>query len=43
MTLGDFGQCDEVRLESTKYFQYLDGSVKLGTPEVLRTLKGDCH
>ena len=42
-TIGDFGLCDEVRVENTKYVLSADGTVKLGTPEVIRTLKGDCH
>jgi hypothetical protein len=40
---GDFGLCDEVRLETTRHLLSVDGTVKLGTPELIRTLKGDCH
>jgi hypothetical protein len=43
VTYGDFGLCDEVRLESTKHLLWFDGHIELGTPEVVRTLKGDCH
>ena len=42
-TMGDFGLCDEVRLESTTHRLMLDGTVELGTTQVIRTLKGDCH
>lgn len=40
---GDFGLCDEVHLEDTRHRLMFDGSVVLGTPEVIRTLKGQCH
>lgn len=43
VTTGDFGLCDEVRVENTRHLLQVDGTVKLGTPEVIRTLKGDCH
>jgi len=51
VTYGDFGLCDEVRLESTKHRLEMIGvesgvpqfRVKLGTPEVIRTLRGTCH
>jgi hypothetical protein len=42
-TQGDFGLCDEVRLESTTHLLVFDGQVTLGTPKVVKTLKGDCH
>lgn len=43
VTTGDVGLCDEVRVENTRHLLQADGTVKLGTPEVIRTLKGDCH
>jgi hypothetical protein len=43
VTMGDFGLCDEIRLESTKHRLRFDGTVLLGAPQVIRTLKGDCH
>ncbi|MEI9941423.1 MAG: hypothetical protein WDO69_29745 [Pseudomonadota bacterium] len=43
VTYGDFGLCDEVRLESTKHLLRANGGVELGSPQVIRTLEGDCH
>jgi hypothetical protein len=40
---GDFGLCDEITLESTTHSLTYDGTVKLGEPTTVRTLKGDCH
>ena len=42
-TMGDFGLCDEVRLESTTDTIVVAGPVTLGTPMPVKTLKGDCH
>gem|GEM_PF-2109637 len=48
VTYGDFGLCDEMRLESTKHLLEITSgtigyTVRLGMPQVLRTLKGDCN
>jgi hypothetical protein len=43
VTTGDFGRCDDVRVVNTQHLLMFDGTVKLGTPEVVRILKGNCH
>lgn len=43
VTGGDFGTCDEVRLVSTRHRLVVDGTFKPGSPEVIRSLKGECH
>jgi len=43
VTHADFGLCDEVRLESTKHRLRVPNGVELGTPQVIRTLEGDCQ
>ena len=40
---GDFGLCDEITLQTTTDTILYDGTVKLGQPKTLRTIKGDCH
>ncbi len=40
---GDFGLCDEVTLFSTTHLLMYDRRVTLGTPQVVRTVQGDCH
>lgn len=41
-TRGDFGLCDEIRLLSTRHAISRD-RVRLGSPELVRTVKGQCH
>jgi hypothetical protein len=43
VTHADFGLCDEVRLESTKHRLHESNGVELGSPQVIRTLRGDCQ
>jgi hypothetical protein len=40
---GDFGLCDEITLQSTTHRLTYPGTVQLGEPTTVRTLKGDCH
>ena len=42
-TRGDFGLCDEIRLLRTRHRILASGEVRLGSPEVLRTVNGNCH
>jgi len=42
-TRGDFGLCDEIRLVRTVHRIMAPNEVRLGMPEVLRVVKGDCH
>ncbi|HET7541603.1 MAG TPA: hypothetical protein VFK05_17130 [Polyangiaceae bacterium] len=40
---GDFGSCDELRVESTDYHLSLNGMVVIDEPKLVRTLEGECH
>ena len=40
---GDFGLCDELRVERTDYRVWLDGRVAIGEPQLVRTIQGQCH
>ena len=40
---GDFGLCDEVRLQRTQHRVRFGGEVTLGMPELMRTAKGKCR
>jgi hypothetical protein len=42
-SFGDFGLCDELRVETTNYSMWLNGMVAVGEPQLVRTIKGPCH
>ena len=42
-TFGDFGLCDELRLQRTQHLVRFGGEVVLGQPELVRAVKGKCR
>jgi hypothetical protein len=42
-SVGDFGLCDEIRVERTRLSIFVDGKVTVGATEPVRTVKGTCH
>jgi hypothetical protein len=42
-SFGDFGLCDQIRLERTRHAISYEGKVILGEPELVRTIEGACH
>jgi hypothetical protein len=42
-TRGDFGLCDSIRVMRTRHVITANHEVRLGTPEVVRTVNGKCH
>jgi hypothetical protein len=42
-TYGDFGLCDQITLESTRFNEAVDGTITMESPKDIRTLKGTCH
>lgn len=42
-SFGDFGLCDELRLQTTNYNMDLNGRVTIGATQTIRTVKGKCN